>query len=203
MSYVKRKFLVSRRYGASVWGSSRDAVVERNYPPGQHGVLGYSRLSRYAKQLKAIRQVTTHYGMMSKQFRNTFRKAKQARGDTGEILVVMLESRLDAFVYRAKLAVTIFAAKQLVSHGHVLVNGSKVDIGSYKLKPGDVVTVADDAKKIPAVLSAPKSPDRTVPDYIEADHDAFSAKFVRVPVVGEVPYAFPLDLNAIIAYYSK
>jgi small subunit ribosomal protein S4 len=136
------KYKIDRRLGENIWGRPKSPVNRREYGPGQHGQRRKGKLSDFGLQLRAKQKLKGHYGDISeKQFRKTYEEANRRKGDTSETLIGLLESRLDAIVYRAKFVPTIFAARQFVNHGHVNVNGRRVNIGSYRCKPGDVIEV--------------------------------------------------------------
>jgi small subunit ribosomal protein S4 len=202
---IRTKYKISRRLGCNLWGRAKDPVNKRNFVPGQHGRLGVRRsTSDYATQLRAKQKLKGYYGTISeKQFARIFKEASRLKGDTGENLVGLLERRLDTFVYRMNLAATVFAARQLVSHKHVKVNGKKVNIGSYILKIGDVVELTDKTKENVNVMESVKRMERDVPDYIEFDAKAFRGKLIRVPSFAEIPYPVPMEPNLVIEYYSR
>jgi small subunit ribosomal protein S4 len=198
------KYKISRRLGVSLWGRAKDPYGKRNYAPGQHGATRRRKLSGFGIQLNEKQKLKGYYGNISeKQFRRTYEEAFRRRGDTGEILIGLLESRLDAFVYRMGVVPTVFSARQFVNHGHVLVNGKRVNIPSYTLKEGDVVTVKEKSRQITLVMSAMQSPERNVPDYVQMDDSKLEAKFLRMPKLAEVPYAAVMEPNLVIEYYSR
>ncbi len=201
---LKSKYKVSRRLGVSVWGDSKDAFNKRNYRPGQHGPSGLVKTSDHGIHLKAKQRLKNFYGRITeKQFRNTFKLASKAKGNSAEIFVGLLERRLDAVVYRMNLAPTIFAARQLVSHGHIVVNGKRLNIPSARVKVGvDVVGVAEKSRQLPIILESVARNDRKVPDYIEFDAKDLSGKISRLPITSDVPYPFEPDLNLIVEFYS-
>jgi small subunit ribosomal protein S4 len=185
-----------------MWGSPKDPYNKKNYPPGVHGPKGYRRLTEFGIQLLAKQKLRLYYGSIREaQFKTTFEKAKKIKGDTGENFVGLLESRLDCFVYRAKFASTIFAARQFVSHKHILVNGRDVNIPSYILKPHDIVKVRDDSQNI-KLISKAKQQEREVPQYIHIRENN-SAMYLRVPCLSEIPYPIKMDPNYIVEYYSR
>ena len=138
-----------------------------------------------------------------KQFRRIFSEAERQKGDTGENLVGLLERRLDSVVYRAKFVPTIFASRQFVNHGHILVNGKSVNIPSYRVSEGDEIELISKSKQIPLVIEAVALPERDVPDYLEVDHAKLKAKFVRVPSLDEIPYAVIMEPNLVVEFYAK
>lgn len=198
------KYKISRRLGVSLWGRAKDPYGKRNYAPGQHGATRRRKLSGFGIQLNEKQKLKGYYGNITeKQFRRIYEEAFRRRGDTGEILIGLLESRLDAFVYRMGVVPTVFSARQFVNHGHVLVNGKRVNIPSYSLKEGDVVTVREKSRQITMVMSAMQSPERNVPDYVQMDDSKLEAKFLRMPKLAEVPYAAVMEPNLVIEYYSR
>jgi small subunit ribosomal protein S4 len=198
------KYKLDRRMGESVWGRNKSPVNKRSYGPGQHGQRRARKLSDYGTQLQAKQKLKGCYGNITeRQFRRYYQEASQRTGDTGENMVGLLERRLDAVVYRAKFAPTPFASRQLVSHGHVKVNGHRVTVSSYLVKEGDLIELAGKAKEMALVLEAAKSPERDVPDYVEADHGKMSARFLRTPKLSDVPYAVQMQPHLIVEYYSR
>jgi small subunit ribosomal protein S4 len=198
------KYKIDRRLGENIWGRPKSPVNRREYGPGQHGQRRKGKISDFGTQLRAKQKLKGYYGSISeKQFRNIYQEAVRRPGDTSENLVGVLESRLDAVVYRAKFVPTVFAARQFVSHGHVRVNGKRVNIPSYRVKPGDVVSVKDASKQLAIVLDAVQLAERDVPEYIEADHSKLSATFIRVPSFAEIPYPVHMEPNLVVEFYSR
>ena len=198
------KHKIDRRMGENIWGRPKSPVNRREYGPGQHGQRRKAKLSDFGLQLRAKQKLKGHYGdLTKKQFRRIFSDAERVKGDTGENLIGLLERRLDALVYRAKFVATIFAARQFVNHGHVMVNGKKVNIPSYRVKEGDVIEIRESSRQIAAVLEAISLPERDVPDYIETDYSKMTAKFIRTPGLGDVPYAVVMEPNLVIEYYAQ
>ena len=198
------KYKLDRRMGENIWGRPKSPVNRREYGPGQHGQRRKAKMSDFGLQLRAKQKLKGYYGdLTEKQFRRIFAEAERVRGDTGENLIGLLERRLDAVVYRAKFVPTVFAARQFVNHGHVLVNGQRVNIPSYRVKEGDVVEVRDKSKQMALVLEAVGLAERDVPDYIEVDHSKMVANFVRTPGLGDVPYAVHMEPNLVIEYYAQ
>ena len=198
------KYKLDRRMGENIWGRPKSSVNRRSYGPGQHGQRRKGKLSDYGIQLRAKQKLKGYYGDVSeKQFRKIYDEANRMKGDTPENLIGLLESRLDAIVYRAKFVPTIFAARQFVNHGHVTVNGTRVNIGSYRCKPGDVVAVKEKSKQLAIVLESAQLAERDVPEYIEADHHKMSATYVRVPTLSDVPYAVVMEPNLVVEFYSR
>ncbi|MEM8597189.1 MAG: 30S ribosomal protein S4 [Pseudomonadota bacterium] len=198
------KYKIDRRMGENIWGRPKSPVNRREYGPGQHGQRRKGKMSDFGIQLRAKQKLKGYYGdLTEKQFRRIFTEAERRRGDTGDILIGLLERRLDAVVYRAKFVPTIFAARQFVNHGHVKVNGRKVNIPSYQVKEGDILEISDKAKNMALVMEANQSAEREVPDYIEADHGKGTATFLRMPALGDVPYPVQMEPNLVIEYYAK
>ncbi|SDF80466.1 SSU ribosomal protein S4P [Celeribacter baekdonensis] len=198
------KYKLDRRMGENIWGRPKSPVNRREYGPGQHGQRRKGKLSDFGLQLRAKQKLKGHYGdLTEKQFRRIFADAERMKGDTGENLIGLLESRLDAVVYRAKFVATVFAARQFVNHGHVTVNGQRVNIPSYRVKEGDVIEVRDRSKQLAVVLEATQLAERDVPDYIEADHHKMSATFVRRPGLSDVPFAVHMEPNLVIEFYAQ
>jgi small subunit ribosomal protein S4 len=198
------KYKIDRRMGENIWGRPKSPVNRREYGPGQHGQRRKGKLSDFGLQLRAKQKLKGHYGdLTEKQFRRIFSEAERVRGDTGENLVGLLESRLDAVVYRAKFVPTVFAARQFVNHGHVLVNGQRVNIPSYRVREGDVVEVRDRSKQMALVLEASQLPERDVPDYIDVNVSKLTATFIRMPGLSDVPFAVVMEPNLVIEYYAQ
>jgi len=198
------KYKIDRRMGENIWGRPKSPINQRSYGPGQHGQRRKSKVSDFGLQLRAKQKLKGYYGNLTeKQFARTYKDAAQRKGNTAEILVGLLESRLDAIVYRAKFVPTVFAARQFVNHGHVLVNGKRVNIASYRVKPGDVVSVRERSRNMALVLEAIQSGERDVPDYIEVDGKGLAATYIRVPDLAEVPYPVKMEPNLIVEFYAS
>jgi small subunit ribosomal protein S4 len=202
---LNSKKKIDRRYGVNLWGRASSSFNTRKYKPGQHGPTARNgNASDYGKQLKAKQMLKGYYGNVGeKKFRSYYLEAANMKGDTGQNLIGLLESRLDAVVYRAKLVPTVFSARQLVSHGHVNVNGKRVKIASYQVKPGDVITVSDKAKTMPLVVTALESPERNFSDYVTVDVMAFTATYVRKPAFEDVQYPVQMHPELVVEYYSR
>ena len=201
---IQAKHKLDRRMGENIWGRPKSPVNRREYGPGEHGQRRRGKTSDYGLQLKAKQKLKGYYGNITeKQFRRIYDEASRMRGDANANLIGLLERRLDAVVYRAKFVPTVFAARQFVSHGHVKVNGRRVNIPSYRLKIGDVVEVRDRSKEMALVLEALDSPERDVPEYIDVDHKKLSASLTRVPAPSAVPYPVMMEPNLVIEYYSR
>ncbi len=198
------KHKIDRRMGENIWGRPKSPVNRREYGPGQHGQRPKGQISDFGIQLRAKQKLKGYYGdLTEKQFRRIYGEAERVKGDTGENLIGLLERRLDAVVYRAKFVATVFAARQFVNHGHVTVNGKKVNIPSYRVKEGDIIEVRDSSKQNVAVLDAIGLAERDVPDYMDVDHSKMSATFVRTPALGDVPYPVMMEPNLVVEYYAK
>jgi small subunit ribosomal protein S4 len=198
------KHKIDRRMGQNIWGRAKSPVNRREYGPGQHGQRRKNKLSDFGTQLRAKQKLKGYYGdLTDKQFRKIYVEAARVTGDTGENLIGLLERRLDAVVYRAKFVPTIFAARQFVNHGHVTVNGGRVNIASYRVKEGDVIAVRDKSRQMALVLEAVGLTERDVPDYLEVDHHKMSATFVRTPGLGDVPYPVQMEPNLVVEYFAK
>ena len=199
-----QKYKIDRRMGENLWGRPKSPINSRPYGPGQHGQRRAGKLSDFGIQLRAKQKLKGYYGdLTEKQFRRIYGEAERVKGDTGENLIGLLERRLDAVVYRAKFVPTVFAARQFVNHGHVLVNGKRVNIPSYRVKEGDVIEVRDRSKQLAVVLEAVSLAERDVPDYIEADHSKMTATFVRAPGLSDVPYPVQMEPNLVVEFYAK
>jgi len=198
------KYKIDRRMGENIWGRAKSPVNKREYGPGQHGQRRKNKLSDFGTQLRAKQKLKGYYGdLTEKQFRKIYAEAERVKGDTGEMLVGLLERRLDAVVYRAKLVPTIFAARQFVNHGHVTVNGQRVNIASYRVKEGDVVEVRQKSKQLALIMEAQALTERDVPDYLELDAQKLIVRFVRTPALGDVPYPVQMEPNLVVEYYAK
>ncbi|MGE4247114.1 MAG: 30S ribosomal protein S4 [Parvibaculaceae bacterium] len=198
------KYKIDRRMGENIWGRPKSPVNKRDYGPGQHGQRRKGKLSDFGTQLKAKQKLKGYYGgITEKQFHAAYVEASRLKGDTSENLIGLLERRLDAIVYRAKFAPTVFSSRQLVSHGHVSVNGRRVTIPSYKVKVGDVLELRDKAKEMALVLEATQLPERDVPDYVEVDHKKMTAKLNRIPALADVPYAVQMEPHLVVEFYSR
>ena len=198
------KHKLDRRMGQNIWGRPKSPVNRREYGPGQHGQRRKGKLSDFGVQLRAKQKLKGYYGNISeKQFHGIYTAAIRQKGDSGANLIGLLERRLDAAVYRAKFVPTVFAARQIINHGHIKVNGRRVNIPSYRLKAGDLFEVKDKSKQLALVLEAAQLAERDVPEYIEADHVKMTAKFARVPAINEVPYPVHMEPHLVVEYYSR
>ncbi len=197
------KHKIDRRMGVNIWGRTKSPLNARSYAPGQHGQRR-KKPTDYGTQLMAKQKLKGYYGNIGeKQFKKYYIEAARRKGDTGENLIGILESRFDAVLYRSKLAPTVFAARQFINHGHVFLNGKRCNIGSVMLRVGDEIQVKEKVKDIPPILEAMASNEREVPEYLEVDHDKRSAKYIRVPAFDEVPYPVMMEPNLVVEYYSR
>jgi small subunit ribosomal protein S4 len=200
---IESKYKINRRLGVNLWGRAKSPVNKRDTPPGQHNARR-PKPTDYGIQLFAKQKLKGYYGNISeKQFRRYYEEALRRRGDTGEALIGFLERRLDTVVYRMKFAITPFASRQLVNHGHVKVNGKKVNIASYMVKEGDTVEIKDASKQMGVVLEAVASGERDVPEYMSVDHKAMKGTFVRTPKLADVPYPVQMEPNMVVEFYSR
>ncbi len=196
------KYKLDRRMGENVWGRPKSPINRREYGPGQHGQRRKGKMSDFGIQLRAKQKLKGYYGdVTEKQFRKVYDEAVRMKGDTSQNLVGLLERRLGILVYRAKWAPTVFAARQLVNHGHVLLNGRKTNIASALVKPGDVIELAPKAREMALVLEAQQSAERDIPDYLTVD--GHKATYVRVPTLDEVPYPVKMEPNLVVEFYSR
>jgi len=201
---IRAKHKIDRRLGENIWGRPKSPLNRRESRPGQHGERRMQKLSDYGQQLKAKQKLKGYYGNITeRQFRKYYTEASRRPGDTGENMIGLLESRLDAVVYRAKFAPTPFAARQLVSHGHVKVNGKRVTIASYQVKEGATVELTAKARDMALVIEAAKSAERDTPDYAEVDHHKMTSKLLRTPKLSDVPYAVQMQPHLIVEFYSR
>lgn len=202
---LNAKHKIDRRLGENLWGRPKSPVNTRSYGPGQHGAAGRRKKpTDYGIQLSAKQKLRGYYGNITeKQFRRIFQEAVRRRGDTSLNLLQLLESRLDAIVYRMKFVPTVFAARQLVNHGHILVNGRRVNIPSYRARPGDVIEVKTASRELPVVIQAAESTERDIPSYMEVDVKNRVGKFARIPEAEEIPYPVKMEPNLVIEYYSR
>ncbi len=201
---VAQKHKIDRRLSVNLWGRPKSPFNLRKYRPGQHGQKHTGKLSDYGVQLNAKQKLKGYYGNLNeRQFRNCYKEAIRQKGDTGENLIALLERRLDTIVYRSKFVPTVFAARQFINHGHVKVNGKRVNIASCLLKEGDVIEVKDKSKEMALVVESMKSQERDIPGYITVDEKKCSSTFVRTPQFAEVPYATQMDPKLVIEYYSR
>jgi small subunit ribosomal protein S4 len=198
------KYKLDRTMGENLWGRPKSPVNKRAYGPGQHGQRRKSKVSDFGLQLRAKQKLKGYYANITeKQFVRIYGEAARRKGNTAESLISLLESRLDAIVYRAKFVPTPWAARQFVNHGHVLVNGKRVNIASYRCKPDDVVSVRERSRAMALVLEAQQSSERDIPDYLEVGDRGFSVRYVRLPELAEVPYPVKMEPNLVVEYYAS
>ena len=198
------KYKIDRRMGENLWGRPKSPINSRSYGPGQHGQRRKSKVSDFGLQLRAKQKLKGYYGNLTeKQFSRIYEEAARRKGNTSENLIALLESRLDAVVYRAKFVPTPFAARQFVNHGHVLVNGKRVNIPSFRMKVGDVVQVRERSRNMALVLEALQLAERDTPDYLEVDAKAMTAKYLRMPQLAEVPYPVKMEPNLVVEFYAS
>ncbi len=196
-------YKIDRRLRVNLWGRAKSPINKREYGPGQHG-QGRTKPTDYRLQLMAKQRLKGYYGSVSeRQLRKYYLESVRRKGDTGENLVELLERRLDAIIYRMKFVITVFAARQFVSHGHVKVNGRRVNIPSYRIKDNDVIELTPKAKELAVVLEAIQSAERDVPDYVTVDHKEMKGSFVRGPKLAEVPYPVQMEPSLVVEYYSR
>ncbi len=201
---LNSKHKVDRRLRVNLWGRPKSPFNSRNFPPGQHGAKKSSKPSDYGIQLQAKQKMKAYYGNMNEtQFRNIYLKAIKKRGDTIENLIGLLERRLDIIIYRAKFAITVFAARQLINHGHIRVNGKKVNIASYQVREEDVIQLKDKSKQLQIIDVSLANKERDIPDYLEIEEKQKTIKFTRIPKFADVPYPCVMEPNLVIEYYSR
>jgi small subunit ribosomal protein S4 len=197
------KYKLDRRMGENIWGRPKSPVNKREYGPGQHGQRRKGKVSDFGIQLRAKQKLKGYYGdITEKQFKHCYQEASRMKGDTSQNLIGLLEQRLDMIVYRAKFAPTIFAARQLVNHGHVMVDGEKCNIGSRRIKPGQTVSLRAKAQEMALVMEAQSLAERDIPDYVSPD-GASKITFTRVPTLDEVPYPVKMEPNLVVEFYSR
>ena len=200
---VTAKHKIDRRLGINLWGRPKSPINRRSSGPGQHGEKR-SKPSDYGLQLRAKQKLKGYYGNISERhFRSLYEEAVRRRGDTSETLIELLERRLDAVIYRMKFVSTVFAARQFVNHGHVMVNGKRVNIPSYKLRDGDEISIVNRMKENINVAIAIQSNERDVPEYIEVNHKNFQGRFIRGPKLADVPYPVSMEPNLVVEFYSR
>tara|TARA_B100000029_G_scaffold304257_1_gene297122 strand:+ start:1016 stop:1633 length:618 start_codon:yes stop_codon:yes gene_type:complete len=201
---LNSKHKVDRRLRVNLWGRPKSPFNSRAYPPGQHGQSKSSKPSDFGVQLQAKQKLKSYYGNINEtQFRNLYKKAIMTKGNTAENLIGFLERRLDAVVYRSKFANTIFSSRQLINHGHIKVNGKKVNISSYQVKEEDTIEIRDKSKQLSIIDVAMASKEREAPEYIQVDEKNKKVKFVRIPKFEEVPYPVVMEPNLVVEYYSR
>ncbi|CCG08588.1 30S ribosomal protein S4 [Pararhodospirillum photometricum] len=200
---LNSKHKIDRRLGVNLWGRPKSPLNRREYGPGQHGQRR-RKPSDFGTQLMAKQKLKGYYGNISeKAFRKYYEEAVRRRGDTSENLIAILETRLDAVVYRLKFVPTVFAARQVVNHGHVLVNGRRVTIPSFRVREGDVIEVKEKSRQMPLIIEAIQSPERDVASYFEVDHSGMKGTFLRLPKLEDVPYPVQMEPNLVVEFYSR
>lgn len=200
---IQAKHKIDRRYGVNLWGRPKSPVNKRSYGPGQHGQKP-KKQSNYGIQMAAKQKLRGYYGNINeRQFRRIYQEAVRRKGDTSENLIALLERRLDAVVYRMKVTPTVFASRQMINHGHILVNGKRVNIPSYQVSDGDVIELRQRMHENANVMEAMKSAERDFPEYIQVDEKHMKATYIRAPTLTEVPYATQMEPNLVIEYYSR
>jgi len=200
---IKSKYKINRRFGVNMWGRPKSPVNVRESRPGQHGQRR-RKASDFGLQLAAKQTLKGYYGNITeRQFRRYYNEAVRRRGDTSENLIGVLERRLDAVVYRMKFVPTVFASRQFVNHGHIMVNGKRVNIPSYLVKDGDVIEVKEKSRELPLVLMAIESAERDIPDYVDVNFKKMQGTFIRGPKLADVPYPCKMEPNLVIEFYSR
>lgn len=200
MNYTGPKVKLSRKLGLNLTSKAQKYTSKKPYPPGQHGKMKRrARMSDYARQLLEKQKLRFQYNVSERQMANYFEKASRLTGNTGEFLLQLLESRLDALVFRAGLAPTIYAARQLVTHGHILVNGKRVNVPSFSVKPNSVVSLKESSRKIPMVMDSIRSVQP--PPYIDLIKPEFSFRYLYLPPKEEIPVQ--VELPQVVEYYAR
>ncbi len=201
-TYRGPKHKLSRRLGKCIWGNPKSPAAKRPFPPGQHGHTHRRKLSVYGQQLLEKQKIRMHYGnIMERQMRRIFDSAKRMGGNTGTNFLMLLESRLDCIVWRMGWAPTIFSARQVVSHGHVEVDGQRVNIPSFRVHPGMTVSIRERSRKIPMIVEGAENPPHKMPEYLDRPRDSFEGKMVSLPNAETIP--FQADLTSVIGFYSR
>jgi len=199
MNYTGPKVKLSRKLGIRITPKASKVMEHKNYPPGQHGKRRRTKQSDYGMQLLEKQRLRMQYHISEKQMGNYYYKATHLEGNTAELLVLLLESRLDSLVKRSGFARTIYAARQYVQHGHILVNGKKCDIPSYNVKLSDVISVREKSKKIECFQEAIRN--SAAPPYIEINKSELSTKFLNIPDRDEIPVQ--CEVSLVVEYYSR
>jgi len=201
---LESKYKINRRLGVNLWGRAKSPINKRETIPGQHGARRKGKPTDFGVQLMAKQKLKGYYGNIGeKQFRKYYQEAVRRKGDTSENLIELLERRLDSVVYRMKFAVTPFAARQFVNHGHITVNGKRVNIPSYQVRDGDTIELKEKSKQLASVLDASQTAERDVPEYVEVDHRAMKGRFIRTPKPTDVPYPVQMEPNLVVEFYSR
>jgi len=200
---IQAKNKICRRLAVNLWGRAKSPLARREYGPGQHGQKR-KKVSDYGLQLAAKQKLKGYYANMTeKQFRRAYETASATRGDTAENLIGLLERRLDITIFRMNIVPTVFAARQFINHGHILVNGKRVNIPSYLLREGDQIEVHDRVKQNVVILEAIQQPERELPEYLVFDPKGLKGEFARIPKMADVPYPVQMEPNLVIEYYSR
>ena len=201
---IQAKYKINRRLMCNLWGRPKSPFNKREYRPGEHGQARRRKPSDFGTQLNAKQQLKGYYGNITeKQFRRVYAEAERRKGDTSEHLIGLLERRLDAVIYRMKFVPTVFAARQVINHGHIRVNNKRVNIPSYRVNEGDVIEVKEKSREIPMILESIESPERDIPDYLEVDHRNMKGSFSRTPMLADVPYPVQMEPNLVVEFYSR
>ncbi len=201
---LRSKYKINRRFGVNLWGRPKSPANRRDYGPGQHGNARKRKPSDFGIQLMAKQKLKGYYGNITeRQFRRLYGEAVQRKGDTGENLVELLERRLDAVIYRMKFVPTVFAARQFINHGHIQVNGKRVNIPSFRVRDGDMITVREKSRELPLVLDAIVSPERETPDYVDVDFQKMQGTLLRGPHLADIPYPVQMEPNLVVEFYSR
>ncbi len=199
--YIGPKHKLCRRLGECVWGSPKCPSVKRPYAPGQHGQNMRRKMSVYGSQLQDKQKIRTHYGLMERQMRKVFKEAQRMGGVTGTNLLMLLESRLDCVVNRLGFAPTISSARQLVGHGHILVDGNRVNIPSFRVRPGMVISIREKSKKVPMIAEGVEHPPVAIPEFLERASKSFEGRMSSLPNAETIP--FKADTAGVIGFYSR
>ena len=200
---IQAKNKICRRLGVNLWGRAKSPLARRDYGPGMHGQKR-RKVSDYGTQLQAKQKLKGYYANMTeKQFRRIYEEASRLRGDTAENLISLLERRLDIVVFWLNFVPTIFAARQVIKHGHVKVNGKRVNIPSYRLREGDEIEIRERSREMPLILESLQQPERELPEYLTLDTKAMKGQFARTPKLADVPYPVQMEPNLVIEYYSR
>ncbi|MCB1112127.1 MAG: 30S ribosomal protein S4 [Chlamydiales bacterium] len=200
--YTGNRNRIARRFGVNIFGRARNPLLHKPNPPGVHGARRRKK-SDFGIQLEEKQKLKAVYGMISeKQLVNYFKKAEAKAANTAQHLAEMLECRLDVVVFRMKFANTIFGAHQLVAHGHILVDGKKVDRRSFQVKPGMVISIKEKSQNMKSIASAIDNPVHTVPEYIEVEHDKFKGQLLSMPSLEQMPWPIEINIQEVCDYLS-
>lgn len=200
--YRGPKNRIARKYGTNIFGKARNPMLHKQHPPGMHGAKRKKK-SDFGLQLDERQKLKAVYGMLSqKQLVNSYRRAAQQKGHTPTVFMSHLELRLDNLVYRLRLAPTIFAAQQLVSHGHIQVDGKKVDRRSFLVKPGMVISVKESSKQMKPIKMAQENVSREIPEYLELAGDQYSGKLLISPELDQIPLPLPINIPLVCEFIS-